>query len=252
MRIVRFALGGDPRFGIVDDEDIVVLAGDPLFAGLDTTGERVPLDGARLLAPVIPRSKAIGVSGNYPAPSPDGEAPREPVFFLMPNTAVVGPGDAIRVPPAASEMEHEGELVVVIGSIAKQVVAADYADVVFGYTVGNDVTARDVLTADGTFARAKGYDTFAPIGPWIETELDPAGLTISTSVDGVPVRSGSTSAALRSVGELVEAASDVWTLLPGDLIFTGAPAGPGPFAAGQAIDITIEGIGTLSNPSRAR
>jgi 2-keto-4-pentenoate hydratase/2-oxohepta-3-ene-1,7-dioic acid hydratase in catechol pathway len=249
MRIVRFALGGDPRFGIVDDADIVVLAGDPLFAGFDTTGERVPLDGARLLAPVIPRSKVIGVAGNYPAP----DAPsREPVFFLMPNTAVVGPGDAIRVPPAATEMEHEGELVVVIGSIAKQVAAADAADVVFGYTVGNDVTARDLLVADGAFARAKGHDTFAPIGPWIETELDPADLTISTSVDGEPVRRASTSAAIRSVGELVEAASDIWTLLPGDVIFTGAPAGPGSFVAGQTIDITVDGIGTLSNPSRAR
>jgi 2-keto-4-pentenoate hydratase/2-oxohepta-3-ene-1,7-dioic acid hydratase in catechol pathway len=252
MRIVRFALGVDPRFGIVDDTDIVVLAGDPLFSGLDTTGERVPLDAVRLLAPVIPRSKVIGVAGNYPTPAADGAPPREPVFFLMPNTAVVGPGDAIRVPPAASEMEHEGELVVVIGSIAKQVAAADYADVVFGYTVGNDVTARDLLVADGTFARAKGHDTFAPLGPWIETELDPTGLTISTSVDGVPERSASTSAALRSVGELVEAASDIWTLLPGDVIFTGAPAGPGDFAAGQTIDITIDGIGTLSNPSRPR
>ena len=254
MKIARFSTGGDPRFGILDDDDLVVLTGDPMFSGFDTTGERVALTDARLLAPVIPRSKVVCVGLNFAAHRADmgGEGPVTPLIFLKPNTAIVGPGDAIEIPPVDGGVVHEGELVVVIGKIAKRIKAENWADYVFGYTVGNDVSARDVMFSDGQWARAKGYDTFAPIGPWIETELDPGHLDIRTFVDGEPRRSGNTSEMIHSVSEIIAFASDVWTLLPGDIIMTGTPAGLGGFTDGQTVDITIEGIGTLSNPARNR
>jgi 2-keto-4-pentenoate hydratase/2-oxohepta-3-ene-1,7-dioic acid hydratase in catechol pathway len=254
VKIARFSTGGDPRFGIVDDDEIVVLKGDPMFMGFDTTEERVPLASARLLAPVIPRSKVVCIGLNYPDHKADmGDVgPSTPLMFLKPNTAVVGPGDAIRLPPGIGKVVHEGELVIVIGRIAKQVRAEDFADYVFGYTIGNDVSARDLMESDGQWARAKGYDTFAPIGPVIETEFDPADAAITTFVDGEPRRQGNTADMLHSIGEIVAFASDVWTLLPGDIIMTGTPGGLGGFTAGQTVDITIEGIGTLSNPARDR
>ncbi|WP_165066461.1 fumarylacetoacetate hydrolase family protein [Marisediminicola senii] len=255
MRIARFSTGGgDPRYGIVDDDELVVLAGDPMFSGFDTTGERVPLSRAKLLAPVIPRSKVVCVGLNYAEHRADmGETgPSTPLIFLKPNTAVVGPGDAILIPPVEGRVVHEGELVIVIGRIAKQVDASNWQDYVFGYTVGNDVSARDVMFSDGQWARAKGYDTFAPIGPWIETDLDAQNVAITTFVDGELRRSGSTADMIHSIPEIIAFASDVWTLLPGDIIMTGTPAGLGGFTDGQTVDITIEGIGTLSNPARNR
>ncbi len=257
MRIARFSVdGGDPRFGIVDEDELVVLAGDPIFHGFDTTGDRVPLADAKLLAPVIPRSKVVCVGLNYPEHREDMaanvDAPENPLIFLKPNTAVVGPGDAIQIPPVEGRIVHESELVVVIGRIAKQVPTERWADYVFGYTCGNDVSARDQMFADGQWARAKGYDTFAPIGPWIETELDPTNLEITSTVDGEPRRHGNTKDLIHKVPELIAYISDVWTLLPGDIIMTGTPSGLGGFLDGQVIDITIEGIGTLSNPARNR
>jgi 2-keto-4-pentenoate hydratase/2-oxohepta-3-ene-1,7-dioic acid hydratase in catechol pathway len=174
------------------------------------------------------------------------------LLFLKPNTSIIGPGDTIQIPPVEGRIVHEGELAVVIGSVAKRVKAADYKDVIFGYTIANDVSARDQMFADGQWARAKGYDTFCPIGPVIETELDISSLEIQTYVDGEPRRHGNTKDLLHSIAEIIEYASDVWTLLPGDLILTGTPAGLGGFVDGQTIDITIEGIGTLSNPARNR
>ena len=254
MKIARFSNGGDPRFGIVDGDEIVVLTGDPMFSGFDTTEERIPLAEVRLLAPVIPRSKVVCIGLNYAEHKADmGDVgPSTPLMFLKPNTAVVGPGDAIQLPPNVGKIVHEGELVIVIGKIAKQVKAENAADYIFGYTVGNDVSARDLMVSDGQWARAKGYDTFAPIGPVIETELDPGNVEITTFVDGEQRRHGNTSQMLHSVAEIVAFASDVWTLLPGDIIMTGTPGGLGGFVAGQTVDITIEGIGTLSNPARAR
>lgn len=255
MKIARFSsAGGDPRYGIVDGDDLVVLVGDPLFSGFDTTGERVPFDSVKLLAPVIPRSKVVCVGMNYAEHkaelAPGG--PDTPLIFLKPNTAVIGPGDTIQLPPVRGRIVHEGELAVVIGKIAKQVDAADAADVIFGYTIGNDVSARDEQFADGQWARAKGYDTFCPLGPVIETELDTSNLEIQTYVDGEPRRHGNTSRMLHTIPEIIEFASDVWTLLPGDVILTGTPAGLGSFTDGQTVDITIEGIGTLSNPAKNR
>ncbi len=208
MKVARFsAPGDDPRFAIVDDDELVVLAGDPMFAGYHPTGERVPLADAKLLAPVIPRSKVVCVGLNYAAHAQDMaanvDAPDNPLIFLKPNTAVIGPGDAIQIPPVEGRITHESELVVVIGKIAKQVKEANWADYVFGYTCGNDVSARDQMFADGQWARAKGYDTFAPLGPWIETELDPTHLEISSTVDGEARRHGNTRDFLHPIPELI-------------------------------------------------
>ena len=251
MKIARFSSGGDPRFGIVDGDEIVVLSGDPMFSGFDTTEERVPIAGLRLLAPVIPRSKVICIENNYPE-NPDEDADAAPELFVKPNTTVIGPGDAIRLPDDAGALAHEGELVVVIGKIAKEVSADDALDFVFGYTVGNDVTATDLMTQPGQQARAKGYDTFAPIGPVIETELDPQNVTITTRVEGETRISGSTSGMKHTVAELVAFASTVFTLLPGDIIMTGSPAGDGTIQPGQFVEVGVEGIGTLGNPTRSR
>lgn len=255
MKIARFSVaGGDPRFGILDGDDYVVLTGDPMFSGFETTGERVPAAQAKLLAPVIPRSKVICVGQNYPDhPADLGDtSPKNPLIFLKPNTAVVGPGDTIQIPPVDGRIVHEGELVVVIGSIAKRVRREDYASVIFGYTIGNDVSARDLMMSDGQWARAKGYDTFAPLGPVIETELDWSNLEISTTVDGEQRRHGNTKDMLHTIPELIEFVSDIFTLLPGDVIMTGTPAGLGGFVDGQNVEITIQGIGTLSNPAKNR
>jgi 2-keto-4-pentenoate hydratase/2-oxohepta-3-ene-1,7-dioic acid hydratase in catechol pathway len=255
VKIARFSTEGDPRYGIVDGDDLVVLAGDPMFSGFDTTGERVPLDSVKLLAPVIPRSKVVCVGLNY-GENDDDETPSTgpvtPLLFLKPNTSIVGPGDTIQIPPVEGRIVHEGELAIVIGRVAKQVKAENWADYVFGYTIANDVSARDMMFSDGQWARAKGYDTFCPIGPVIETELDITELEITTTVDGEPRRAGNTRDMIHSIPEIIEFASDVWTLLPGDIILTGTPAGLGGFVDGQTVDITIEGIGTLSNPARNR
>jgi 2-keto-4-pentenoate hydratase/2-oxohepta-3-ene-1,7-dioic acid hydratase in catechol pathway len=254
VKIARFSTGGDPRYGIVDGDELVVLVGDPMFSGFDTTDERVAIADVKLLAPVIPRSKVVCIGLNYAEHKADmGDiGPSTPLMFLKPNTAIVGPGEAIQMPAGVGKVVHEGELVVVIGKIAKQVKAENFADYVFGYTVGNDVSARDLMATDGQWGRAKGFDTFAPIGPWIETDLDPQALEITTYVDGEKRRHGFTSNMLHPVAELVEFASDVFTLLPGDIIMTGTPGGLGGFVPGQTIEIEISGIGTLSNPAVER
>jgi 2-keto-4-pentenoate hydratase/2-oxohepta-3-ene-1,7-dioic acid hydratase in catechol pathway len=257
VRVARFATpDSTPRYGIVDGDEIVVLKSDPLFAGYDTTGERVPLADVRLLAPVIPRSKVVCVGLNYADHRADMsnnvDAPENPLIFLKPNTAVIGPNEPILIPPVEGRITHEAELTIVIGKIAKQVKAADWEQYVFGYTIANDVSARDQMFADGQWARAKGYDTFCPIGPWIETELDPTNLEISSTVDGEPRRHGNTKDLIHDIPTLIAYISDVWTLLPGDIICTGTPSGLGGFLDGQTVDITIEGIGTLSNPARYR
>ena len=254
MKIARFSTGEDPQFGIVDDDELVVLAGDPMFHGYETTGERVKLADARLLAPVIPRSKVVCIGMNFAAhvQTMQYDGPQNPLIFLKPNTAVIGPDEPIILPPVDGRITHEGELVVVIGAVAKRVKKENWRDVVFGYTIGNDVSARDVMFADGQWARAKGFDTFAPIGPYIETELDPSNLDIATFVDGEPRRAGNTRDMIYGVPEIIEFVSDAWTLLPGDIIMTGTPDGLGGFTDGQTVEITIEGIGTLRNPAKNR
>ena len=252
MKIARFSTGGDPRFGIVDDDEIVVLRGDPMFSGFDTTEERIPLADVKLLAPVIPRSKVVAVGRNYREHAAElgNEAPAEPLLFLKPNTSVIGPGDTIVRPQQSSRVDFEGELAVVIGSIAKNVSEADAASVVFGYTVANDVTARDLQEKDGQWARAKGFDTFCPLGPVIETEFEVASQGIETRVNGEVRQSGRLDEMVHSVASVIAYASAVFTLLPGDVILTGTPAGVGPIVAGDTVEVTVEGIGTLSNPVR--
>jgi 2-keto-4-pentenoate hydratase/2-oxohepta-3-ene-1,7-dioic acid hydratase in catechol pathway len=250
VKIARFSHNGSINFGIVDESDIVVLAGDPMFAGFDTTGERVPLADAVLLAPAIPRSKVVAVGKNYHdhAKEMGGEAPEAPLLFLKPNTSVIGTNDRIVLPPQSQQVEHEGELAIVIGSVAKNVKHADAADVIFGYTIANDVTARDLQKADGQWARAKGFDTFCPVGPVIETEFALGGATITTRVNGDVRQQAPLSDMIHSVADIIEYASAVFTLLPGDIILTGTPAGVGPIVSGDRVDVEVTGIGTLSNP----
>ena len=253
MKIARFSHQDAIRYGIVDDGELVVLSADPMFAGFETTGERVPLADVALLAPVIPRSKVVCVGKNYHdhAAEMGGEAPAEPLLFLKPNTSVIGPGDVIVRPTALSaQTDYEGELAVVIGRIAKNVPAERASEYVFGYTVANDVTARDLQRADGQWTRAKGFDTFCPVGPVIETEIDPETTTVTTRVNGDVRQQGAVSDMIHSIGEIIAYASSVFTLLPGDLILTGTPAGVGPFVAGDVVEVEVSGIGVLRNTVR--
>ncbi|MFS0747797.1 fumarylacetoacetate hydrolase family protein [Microbacterium sp. 1P10UB] len=252
MKIARFSHRDSIRYGILDDGEFVVLAGDPLFAGFDTTGERVPVGDAVLLAPVIPRSKVVCVGKNYRdhAAEMGGEAPAEPLLFLKPNTAVIGPGDTIVRPRQSSQTDLEGELAVVIGSIAKDVAAERAHEVVFGYTIANDVTARDLQRSDGQWARAKGFDTFCPLGPVIETEFDPSSGAIESRVNGEVRQRGDLSEMVHTVADIIAYASAAFTLLPGDVVLTGTPAGVGPFTAGDVVEVEIAGLGTLRNTVR--
>lgn len=259
MRIARFAAGGEPRFGLIQgnpqhrgEATVVPLAGHP-FAGLSPEGPPVPLDGLRLLAPILP-SKVIAVAKNYSAHAREmgDEVPPSPVVFLKPSTAVIGPGEAIQYPPQSSEVHHEAELAVVIGRLCRDVPSARAAEVILGYTVANDVTARDLQRSDGQWGRAKGFDTFCPIGPWIETDLDPSDLAVSCRVNGQVRQDGRTSQMVFDVAALVEFVSAAMTLLPGDVILTGTPAGVGPIAIGDEVTVSVEGIGTLANRVVAR
>ncbi|MSX52244.1 MAG: DUF2437 domain-containing protein, partial [Actinobacteria bacterium] len=196
MRIVRFSpaaadaalgLGTDPLFGLLNDDDLIaVLSGDPLFAGINASGKVVPLAQVRLLAPVLPRSKVVCIGKNYAdhAKEMGGEVPAEPVIFLKPNTSVIGPGDTIAWPAMSDRVDHETELAIVIGRICKDVPKERFSDVIFGYTVANDVTARDLQKKDGQWTRAKGFDTFCPLGPWIDTDFKPGSQLITATLNG--------------------------------------------------------------------
>ncbi len=260
MRIARFTTGDDPRFGIVTgdvddfgiaDEDsvITVLAGDPLYVGLQLTDEQLRLADARLLSPVLPRSKVVGIGRNYAAHAAElgNDLPDEPLMFLKPNTSVVGPGDPIFYPRQTEDLHYEGELAVVIGRICRDVPKEKYADVVHGYTIGNDVTARDLQRKDGQFTRAKGFDSFCPLGPWVETELDVSDLRLQTFLNGEVKQDGRTSDLIFDIATLIAHVTSVMTLLPGDVILTGTPEGVGPMNPGDEIEISIQGIGNLTN-----
>jgi 2-keto-4-pentenoate hydratase/2-oxohepta-3-ene-1,7-dioic acid hydratase in catechol pathway len=252
VKIARFRHEDAIRYGIVDERELVVLAGDPMFAGYDTTGERVPIGDVALLAPVIPRSKVVCVGKNYAdhAAEMGGEAPAEPLLFLKPNTAVIGPDDVIVRPPQSQNTHFEGELAAVIGRIAKNVPAERAADYVFGYTVANDVTARDLQRSDGQWSRAKGFDTFCPLGPIIETDFDPASGRIETRRNGEVTQSAPLDDMIHPVADIIAYASAAFTLLPGDVILTGTPAGVGPFVAGDVLEVEVPGIGILRNTVR--
>jgi 2-keto-4-pentenoate hydratase/2-oxohepta-3-ene-1,7-dioic acid hydratase in catechol pathway len=268
MRIARFAVGGEVHYGVVDNGgrngsqagaadpasdglEVAELAGHPFGAAdaIRFTGTRYPVADVRLLAPVLP-SKVVAIGKNYAAHAREmgGEAPAEPVIFLKPSTSVSGPIDPIVLPRRLSErVDFEGELAVVIGGLCRDVPPERAAGVIFGYTCANDVTARDLQARDGQWARAKGFDTFCPLGPWIETALDPADLELTTTVNDEIRQESRTSLLLHDVATLVSYVSAVMTLLPGDVLLTGTPEGVGPLVAGDRVSVTIEGIGTLSN-----
>jgi 2-keto-4-pentenoate hydratase/2-oxohepta-3-ene-1,7-dioic acid hydratase in catechol pathway len=261
VRIARFAAGGDPKYGVVEltedggqhPDTVSVLTGDPIAMAVQLTGERKELNSVRLLAPVIPRSKIVAVGRNYAAHAAEmgDEVPKTPLTFFKPNTSVIGPGEPIIYPRASREVSFEGELALVIGRICKEVPVSRVPEVIFGYTVANDVTARDLQKSDGQWARAKGYDTFCPLGPWITTHQsleEAAALAIRTTLDGELRQDGNTKDMILTIPELVAYISSYTTLLPGDVILTGTPSGVGPMLPGQEVSVEIEGIGTLSNP----
>jgi 2-keto-4-pentenoate hydratase/2-oxohepta-3-ene-1,7-dioic acid hydratase in catechol pathway len=261
MRIARFVADGDPTYGVVElaedqgpnPDTIAVVSGDPLAGPVHYTGQRLPLADVRLVAPVLPRSKVVGIGRNYAehAAEQGVEAPTEPLVFLKPNTAVIGPGEPIVYPAETSDLHYEGELAVVIGRICRRVPAERAAEVVFGYTVANDVTARDLQQADGQWARAKGFDSFCPIGPWIVTHLslEEAGtLDVGTTLNGEPRQAGNTAQMIHPIAKLISHVSAFTTLLPGDVILTGTPSGIGPMEVGDSVSVAIGGIGTLTNP----
>lgn len=241
-------------YGIVQEKDgqemVYGITGDPLYTEIRPTGTIVPLEDVRLLAPVIPRSKVVCVGRNYAAHAAelDNEVPEQPLLFLKPNTTVIGPDDPIVLPSYSREVSLEAELAVVIKRMAKDIEPDQAADVILGYTCANDLTARDSQREEDQWFRAKAFDTSCPIGPWIETDLDPSAVKISSSVDGDLAQDGTTADMVRPAAELVAEISRVVTLLPGDIVLTGTPAGVRSVDAGSSIDVTIEGIGTLSNP----
>ena len=253
MRIARVRHAGGVSTAFVDG-GLVRLAAWDLFANkLEETGTALPLDEVALLVPCTP-TKIVGVARNYRAHAAElgNEAPEEePLFFLKAPSALVPDRGAITIPDGCGRVDYEGELALVIGRRARNVSPQDYASVVAGYTIVNDVTARALQKRLGHFSRAKNLDTFCPVGPWIETELDPADLSVVTRLNGETVQDGRTSQMIHPVGRLISFLSSVFTLEPGDLVATGTPAGVGPLAPGDTVAVTVEGIGTLTNTVQA-
>jgi len=253
VRIVRFAHPQGMSFGVAEGTGsgatVSQIAGHP-FGDLEFTGQRWAVDDIRLLAPILP-SKVVCVGKNYAdhAAEMGGTPPEQPLIFLKPSTSVIGPGDPIRLPAVSTQVDFEAELAVVIGMRGARHVAADQAlGSVFGYTCANDVTARDLQRTDGQWTRAKGFDSFCPLGPWIETTVDVGNLAVRCEVDGELKQDGRTSQLVHSIPALIAYVSHIMTLLPGDVLLTGTPAGVGPLTAGQTVSVSIEGVGTLSNP----
>ncbi len=272
MRIARFAVHDEVRYGIVDDDGdpvvangqgngaatrtadltIAEIAGHPFgpSAGeVKLTAAVYPLADVRLLAPVLP-SKVVAIGKNYleHARETGSEPPAEPLIFLKPSTAVIGPGDAIVRPAELSQrVDYEGELAIVFGRLCRDVPAARVPEVIFGYTCANDVTARDLQARDGQWARAKGFDTFCPLGPWIETGLDASDVQLTTTVNGEVKQSSRTSLLIHDITTLVSYVTAAMTMLPGDVLLTGTPEGIGPIVAGDTVAVSVEGIGSLVN-----
>ena len=259
MRIVRFAAQGSVRYGVLEADTIRGLEGAP-FNHFATSPTSFALDGSvcdlqevTLLAPCLP-SKAVCLGLNYRSHAEETglPIPSVPLIFLKPSTAVIGPDEAIVLPPLSRRVDYEGELGVVIGKRAKDVPPDNVGEYILGYTCFNDVTERIIQGEDGQWTRAKSYDTFAPIGPWIETDLDPDDVRIETYVNGALRQSARTSDLVFGVSALVSFISEAMTLLPGDIIATGTPSGIGPVRAGDVVEVSIENIGTLRNPVVSR
>ncbi len=248
MRVVRYRLAGQERYGAVEGEAVRPLSAAPWAGGLPD-GKPVPLAEVTLLAPVEP-SKVVCVGRNYVAHAKElgNEVPKIPLIFLKPSTAVIGPQEAIRCPEQSREVHHEGELGVVIARTLARATAAEARGAVFGYTCLNDVTARDIQREEKQFTRAKGFDTFCPIGPVVETVFDPLDASVVCRVNGAERQRGSTRDMAFDVYALLAFISGVMTLLPGDVVATGTPEGVGPIRRGDWVEVEIPGIGVLRNP----
>lgn len=252
MRLIRYQTENQaPRYGWVLDDasglSVGPVDGDP-FGDFRRLEANLPLSSVRLLAPVVP-SKIICIGRNYVAHAKEHsvDVPEVPLIFLKPPSSMIGPGDRIVLPPQSQQVEHEAELVVVFGKRGRWITPDEVPGYILGYTLGNDVTARDLQRRDGQWTRGKGFDTFCPLGPWIETDFDPADSVIACYVNGEMRQMGSTRDMVFSVRQLVAFASSVMTLEPGDILMTGTPAGVGPLRAGDTIEVTIEGLGKLTN-----
>ncbi|NTU70942.1 MAG: fumarylacetoacetate hydrolase family protein [Coriobacteriia bacterium] len=247
MRVVRLMHEGDCRYGLADDSMITLISDEP-FAAWEPEGV-IALNEAHLLAPVSP-TKVVCVGLNYKNHIAEmgHETPAQPVIFVKPSTAVIGPGHPIAIPDGVGRVDYEGELGIVIGRRTHRASASQAADNVLGLCCGNDVTARDIQKTDGQWTRAKGFDGFCPIGPWVATDVSPDDLLLETLVNGRVVQSARTSDMLFHPFELVSFVSNVMTLVPGDVVLTGTPGGIGPIVPGDTVEVRIEGVGVLSNP----
>jgi 2-keto-4-pentenoate hydratase/2-oxohepta-3-ene-1,7-dioic acid hydratase in catechol pathway len=251
MRIVRYQIKNDgPQYGWILENKVGAIEGD-IYGEYRRLETILPLTEVKLVAPVEP-SKIICIGRNYAehAREHDVEVPKVPLIFMKPPSSIIGPGEAIILPPQSQQVEHEAELVVVIGKRGRNIIAEEAQDYIFGYTVGNDVTARDLQRSDGQWTRAKGFDTFCSFGPWVDTEFDPSDAIITCRVSGQPRQMASTRDMVFNVSQLIAFISSVMTLEPGDLVFTGTPAGVGPLIDGDEVVVEIEGLGKLSNPVR--
>ena len=243
---------GSPRYGILDEYQVREISGAPWLEWAQSL-RAWPLASIRLAGPVEP-SKIVCIGRNYAAHAAElgNEVPKEPLMFLKPPSSIIGPGEPIALTPYSQRVEHEGELAIVIGRRCSHLRDSDDAlSFVLGYTCLNDVTARDIQKSDVQFTRGKGFDTFCPVGPHIETELDPANVLVETRVNGVVRQSGNTSLMIYPCAFLVRWISRMMTLYPGDVIATGTPAGVGPVVAGDAVEVSVGGIGVLRNPVHA-
>lgn len=248
MKIVRMKSGDDISYGVADAEGVLVYNGSP-FVAWEPTENVVPWSSVNLLSPVIP-TKVLCVGKNYEdhAAEFDGEVPEEPLIFMKPATSVIGTNAHVVHPPISHEIHHEAELAAVISKPARNVKAEDASQYIFGYTGANDVTARDLQRKDGQWTRAKGFDTFCPLGPAIETELDPLErLAVVCKVNGEVRQAGFTSDMVFGVAEILEYITAFTTLLPGDVILTGTPAGVSKVEPGDLMEVEVDGIGTLTN-----
>ena len=249
MKIVRVRADEGIVYGAVEPEGIRLYKGSPLVEW-ESTEVVAPFDSVQLLAPVFP-TKVLAIGKNYAdhAAEMGSETPDSPILFMKPATSVIGPGAPIVLPPDSMEVHHEAEFAVVIGSVARNVRAENASSVILGYAAANDVTARDLQRSDGQWTRAKGYDTFCPLGPAIETEFDPLeGVDVICRVNGEIRQTGQTTDLVFGVAELVEYVTRVMTLLPGDVILTGTPAGVGPIVDGDVVEVDVQSIGVLTNP----
>jgi 2-keto-4-pentenoate hydratase/2-oxohepta-3-ene-1,7-dioic acid hydratase in catechol pathway len=249
MRLVRFRFGDRIATGAIEDgADAVRVLRGTFFEDPVPTGEEIPLDDVRLLAPILP-SKVVCVGKNYAAHAAEfgGEVPEEPLIFLKPSTSVSGPGDPIPLLPISKRVDYEGELAVVMGRLARHVRSEAAGRYILGYTCGNDVTLRDLQGTDDQWARAKGFDGSCPLGPWIQTELDPNDAALETRVNGERRQFARTSEMVFGVATLVEFVTTFMTLLPGDVIMTGTPEGVGRLEPGDVVEVEVEGVGVLRN-----